>query len=86
MDEAILRLEAKVDRLTDAVTKLILVEERLSTQGERLGRVEQHLAALDVVTAKTDKKVDQWINRGMGVWAVVVTIFAVGQAAFTYLK
>jgi len=43
-DDDFRRLEGKVDKLGDAVQKLILVEERQANQGERIGRVEQRVA------------------------------------------
>ena len=73
------RLESKVDRLTDAVGKLILFEERQATQGERLGIAEQRIAVNEAATARTDSKVERWINRGIGAWAVAAVLFTVVQ-------
>jgi uncharacterized coiled-coil protein SlyX len=73
------RLENKVDKLTDAVQRLILIEERQSTQGERIGKCETTLAVHTSSISKLDKKVDQWVNRGLGVWAAAVTLFALVQ-------
>lgn len=78
-DDDFKRLEGKVDKLSDAVTKLVLVEERLSNQGERIGRVEQRVSATETVTQKLDRKVEMWINRGIGVWGLAVTLFALVQ-------
>ena len=47
-DDDFRRLESKVDKLTDAVGKLILFEERQATQGERIGSVEIKLGVHDV--------------------------------------
>ena len=33
------RLEGKVDKLAEAVMKLVLVEERQTNQGERIGKL-----------------------------------------------
>ena len=44
LSENIIRLELKVDKLTDAVMRLILIEERQTAQGERLGIAEQKIA------------------------------------------
>ena len=66
------RLESKVDDLTDAVTKLVLFEERQSVQA----------IAITTLTARVDtseRKLDMWINRGVGVWAFAI-------AAFTLFK
>ncbi len=78
-DDDFKRLEAKVDKLTDAVSKLILVEERLSNQGERIGRVEQRMAANEAHAQKLDRRLEMWVNRGIGVWGLAVTLFALLQ-------
>ena len=60
------RIEVKVDTLTEAVNKLVLFEERQAVQA----------ALLTVLTDRTtqvEQKLDMWINRGIGVWAVVST-------------
>lgn len=77
--EAILRLESKVDKLTDAVQRLILIEERQTTQGERIGKCESAIAVNEVTIQKVDTKVERWVNRGIGVWAVAVVLFTLLQ-------
>lgn len=77
----LIRLEAKVDKLTDAVMRLILIEERQSSQGERIGAVEQRTAAVETAVAKTDRVLQMWINRGIGVWGLVVVLFTLYQVA-----
>jgi uncharacterized coiled-coil protein SlyX len=79
------RLENKVDKLTDAVQRLILIEERQSTQGERIGKCETAIAVQSTNLSRTDKKVDQWINRGIGVWATAACIFAIVQFGSKFL-
>lgn len=85
-DEDFRRLESKVDKLTDAVTRLILIEERQSSQGERIGKCESALAVHDQAIHKTDRKVDQWINRGIGVWAAAAVLFTVVQFGSRFIK
>lgn len=75
-DDDFRRLESKVDKLTDAVGKLILFEERQATQGTRIGNVETKLEIQGVHIQRIDKKVDQWVNRGVGVWAAAAVVFA----------
>jgi hypothetical protein len=75
-DDDFKRLENKVDKLTDAVGKLILFEERQANQGERIGAVEGKISVHDVHLQRIDKKVDQWVNRGVGVWAAAAVVFA----------
>ena len=78
-DDDFKRLEGKVDKLGDAVQKLILVEERQANQGERIGKVEQRQAAIEAAHGKLDSKVERWVNRGIGVWGLAVTLFALLQ-------
>ncbi len=85
-DEDFRRLESKVDKLTDAVTRLILIEERQSSQGERIGKCEVELAAHSVSINKTDRKVDQWINRGVGVWGAAIVLFTLVQFGSRFMQ
>ena len=85
-DDDFKRLEAKVDKLTDAVTRLVLVEERISNQGERIGKVEQRITANETSHTKIDRKVEMWINRGIGVWGLAVTLFALVQFGTKFVK
>lgn len=84
------RIEAKIDVLTTAVNRLAVIDERQIEQGKRTGQIEDRIAKLEeahkkdmeVVREKitaTERKVDRWINMGMGAWAVVVTLWAVYQ-------
>ena len=70
------RVEKKIDEMAAAVVKLILVEERQTTQGKRIGDNETAIATLLVKFESLDKKLDQWVNRGIGVWAVVLILYA----------
>lgn len=79
------RLEEKVDKLTDAVMRLVLIEERQTTQGARIGALEQRVTAVEVGTIKTEQTVHKWINRGIGVWAVAAVIFAVAQLGVKFV-
>lgn len=69
------RLETKVDRLTDAVTTLVRVEERQHTHGVRIGSLEERLGSNESLTRQVDAKLDRWINRGIGVWGLAVLIW-----------
>lgn len=78
-NEDLKRIETKVDKLTDAVTRLILVEERQTAQGVRITDLEEKTEELDYKYNKVDRKVERWVNMGMGAWAIVVVIFAFVQ-------
>ena len=64
------RLERKVDDLTDAVTKLVLFEERQSVQAVSISHLTNRVES-------TEQKLAMWINRGVGVWAVVFVILTI---------
>ncbi len=78
-DDDFRRLESKVDKLTDAVGKLILIEERQATQGVRIGAVEAQLRVQDAMLQRVDRKIDQWVNRGVGIWAAAAIVFSFVQ-------
>jgi hypothetical protein len=85
-DDDFRRLEGKVDKMADAVMKLVLVEERQANQGERIGRVEQRVAAVKASAIKTDRTLQMWINRGIGVWGVAVVVFTLVQFGSRWVK
>lgn len=78
-DDDFRRLESKVDKLTDAVGKLILIEERQANQGVRISAVEAQLSVQEAMLQRTDRKVDQWVNRGVGIWAAAAMVFSLVQ-------
>ena len=78
-DDDLKRLEQKLDKLTDAVGKLILFEERQANQGTRIGNVETKIEVHGVHLQRIDKKVDQWVNRGIGVWAAAAIVYSAVQ-------
>ena len=85
-DDDFRRLESKVDKLTDAIQRLILIEERQSSQGERIGKCEASIAVHDQAIHKTDRVMQQWINRGIGVWAAAVVLFTLVQFGSRWFK
>jgi uncharacterized protein with PhoU and TrkA domain len=85
-DPGFLRLEAKVDKLTDAVMRLVVIEERQTAQAERIGAVETKVAAAETAIVKVDRRVDQWVNRGIGVWLAAVSVFALVKFAAQFFK
>lgn len=80
------RLEGKVDKLADAIQRLILIEERQTTQGERIGKCEATLQVHDAGLQRIDSKVERWVNRGIGVWAVAVVVFAMFEMGTKLLR
>ena len=70
------RVEEKIDRLATAVEKLILIEERQATQAAKITQLESRLAVSEANLLTTDRKVDQWVNRGIGVWGLATFVIA----------
>jgi hypothetical protein len=79
LNEDLKRIETKVDKLTDAVTRLILVEERQTAQGVRIGALENKSVELDRDIREVDRKVDRWVNMGVGAWALLATVYALAE-------
>jgi hypothetical protein len=79
------RLESKIDKLTDAVMRLVLIEERQSIQGERIDACETRLVELTKLATTTDRKLERWINRGIGAWAVACSLFALVQFGVKFI-
>lgn len=70
------RLENKVDKLVEAISHLVLVEERQLMHSTRIAKVEAAVEHGAAEVIKVDRKVDQWINRGIGVWGLAAIAFA----------
>lgn len=70
------RFEKKLDLLSDAIGKLVLVEERQSNQNMSIIELRKDIEANRLAIDKTDKLLQQWINRGIGVWGLAITIFS----------
>lgn len=80
------RLEEKVDKLTDAVMRLVLVEERQSNQAGRINIVEASVASVEKEVSLVDHKVERWVNRGIGAWAVAAVIFALVEFGTKFMR
>lgn len=73
------KLELKLDRIIETLGKLTVLEERQIESGRRMGALEDRVAKAEVKVDNTDKKVDTWIQRGIGAWALVSTLFVLYQ-------
>lgn len=72
----IIRLETSVKELTTAVKDVILLGERQTVQGKRIGDLETENGVLRNTIEKLEKKVDGIMNKVIGGWAVIVTLGA----------
>lgn len=73
------RIESKIDVLTTAVNRLAIIDERQIEAGRRIGTIEDRVSKMEEKVQNVDRKLDKWINMGMGAWAIVVTLFAIYQ-------
>lgn len=73
------RLEKKMDKMSTAIEKLVLVEERQSNQKVEIAELHKDVEANRLALEKLQKQVDQWINRGIGVWGVAIALFALAE-------
>lgn len=71
------RLEAKMDRLTEAVTALVRVEERQMTHGQRIGALESRASTTETNITNVRTELSKWINRGVGGWALVIVLWTI---------
>lgn len=73
------RLETSIKELTVAVKAVVLIEERQTVQGKRIGDLESLAAVHEAAHLQLEKRVDSWINRTLGAWFVftlLATVFA----------
>lgn len=71
------RLEDKVDKLTDAIAHLVRVEERQIAHTDLIAELQRRFESQREDLLMVDKKLDLWINRAVGVWAVSAVIWTV---------
>lgn len=75
--EDISRLESAIKEIALAVRDLILIDERQKVQGQRIGELEKQNASQGKELELLQRKVDSWINRGIGAWGVVLVLAAI---------
>lgn len=79
------RLEDKLDRLADGMSRLILIDERQVLQSSRVEKLELRLSLAEDAGRKTEARVTSWVQRGVGVWAAVVVGWSVWQVVHPLL-
>jgi hypothetical protein len=77
MEADIQRLEAKLDKLTDAVMRLVVLEERQTHTTEALHQLKISQTAIDVNLRKLERNHEKWVNRCIGAWGLACVIYAV---------
>jgi two-component sensor histidine kinase len=71
------RIENRIDSLTAAVTQLVRVEERQLNHAELIRQTTAAVEGLKTAQQATDKKLDSWINRGLGIWGLAALAWTV---------
>jgi hypothetical protein len=71
------RLERKVDKITTILNKFILFEERQANQREEIDGVHESIRALVTRVDVIERKVDKWINLGVGGWTVIIVLWSI---------
>lgn len=71
------RFEAKLDRLTEAVTRLVVIEERQASDRGRIEALERRIELLSTDIAQTRTKLDTWVQRGIGMWAAACAAWTI---------
>lgn len=69
------RLEDKLDRLADGMTRLILIDERQVLQFGRMEKLENRLHAVEEHTRIADARLTAWVQRGVGGWAAIAAVW-----------
>lgn len=71
------RMESKLDKMADGIARLILIEDRQSSQIARTDKLENRVSLLEAAYQTEKARVSRWINRGIGAWAVAVLVCAI---------
>lgn len=71
------RIERKLEGLTEAVNKLVLLEERQAVQSQRLDKLEARQERHETAQQEIKAELARWVNRGMGLWGAVALAWAV---------
>ena len=75
------RIEKQLAGLTEAVNKLVLIEERQKNDKRRMDAFAERLEAVADKSDATARKLEKWIDRGIGAWFLAAAILS----AFKYL-
>lgn len=84
-------LEKSMDKVTEAVTKLVLVEERQSVMNNNYDRVVQQLEKSELKYSKLEERVDaiekeQPMQKQISKWVIAAVTAIVGMACTIILK
>jgi len=78
--EDFIRLERKVDKLIDNMQMVAVLSSNHMNLDKDFSELKVTVSNSRLEHYQLERKVDQWINRGIGVWAVALVLFALFQA------
>lgn len=74
------RLEGTVNKIAEAVSRLVLIEERQAVQRGEIDGLRTEMIAEREARYALKAELDKWVNRGWGAWGVVVAVMSVAGA------
>lgn len=75
-----MRLERKVDKLIENMQLVAVLSTNHVNLDKDFSELKATVSNSRLEHYQLERKVDQWINRGIGVWAVALVLFALFQA------
>lgn len=72
------RLEGKIDKLTDAVARLVVIEERQSNQAARVVALETLTDKHGTRLTELEHSAIRWQNRALGIVMVLGLVWQLG--------
>lgn len=76
-NQDLLRLEGKIDEMSDAIKSLIIIEERQANHTTEINDMKKRVEAMGVEQGKINRRIDRLVNMVIGGWAVLVVLFEV---------
>lgn len=84
--EDINRLEAKIDKLAEAINRLVLVEDRQIRINSRIDKLDEDVSAAFSVIRETDAKVERLVSYGKAASWLAATAFTFLTGITVFLK
>ena len=76
------RLETKLDKVAEAVSKLVLVEERQSNQTVRIDKHDAALETMQLTITRLHARLDKYAYLASGAAFVAMSLFEVARFIF----
>lgn len=76
-NQDLIRLEGKIDEVTEAVKSLIIIEERQANQTTEISTLKKRVEDIGLEQGKIQRRIDKLVNLTIGGWGVIVLLFEV---------